>query len=1050
MKAIFSKGKLQFTLLLTTFMMLSTALLAQGIDCSLIPDWNATTIYSQSNTKVQHLGKVYENRFWSQNDDPALSDQWGPWKFLGDCSGGTGNQPPSVSLTAPANGSQHTEGNIITLAASAADSDGLVTNVDFFYGSTLIGSDATSPYTINWNNGPVGTHNLTAIATDDSLATTTSAAITVTITSITNNISPTAAISTPANNTSYIEGDPIVINATAGDEDGTVTQVEFLAGTASLNTDISAPYTYTWANAPVGTHVLSAIATDNENATGASNQVTIEVHSQTQGNQLALANLPLQINFNQGESKTYTFDAPITSILSRNRNVVSYTIAGNQVTFTGTKAGRTGLKITSGSQSYYMGLRINKTDGSIPGLPKHLSVGSVSEDKAEDLQFWEDLDTDFTNKEMDIRYIYINGGPTGIHGWRSWGPDRPRQFAEHSVRLGLIPFFVYYNIPDNGESYEGDLAHIRDVNYMTEYFIDINIFMDEVAKVIGDDLYGIILEPDFLGYMQQQSGTPDPTQIATAVGPTSIAPNAGNIRTLVERINKTIDDRRTTGQNIFYGWQLNLWADPDAGSGKGVLRGTDDDLKGFDSGRLAIKQAAENTTLYAIAAGTLTYNANFLSIDKYGLDAMGHIAADNPSDSRWFFNNDHWHNYLYFVQTMHETSGYPIILWQLPVGHINSSQTISAYTGQAYQDLPNVSTRWEDSSCDFFLGDSFNAQNSVRLNYFSENKYNDTKLSVSGNTITWGSHMQETKDAGVISVLFGAGVNNSTDGVGSPPTDDYFWIQKVQEYYAAGAPLLDKEYGAGNDSPCGTTGCAPKVKFLTPANGEKIIKTIITPIDIKLAAFDVDGSITSFTVSVDGQTYTPVALGANYTINWTPSAFGTFTITANATDNTGQSTIVANTVTVEEFNPLNCDAPAWVATQIYNINGTEVSYDGKVFRSKWWNQGAIPTAGGPWEYVRPCTAPITPMVQTESASELHIAPNPFDNSVKISFTLNQEEHVVLKVYTSYGTEVTTLINGKLIKGYHETLLNGNGLHPGVYIYRLTTSTKTYTGTMIKK
>jgi len=1050
MRSNFSKSKLRFSLLFATFFLFSVAIMSQGVDCSLLPDWNATTIYAQSKTKVQHLGKVYENNYWTQSDDPSQSGQWGPWKYLDECSGSTVNQPPAVSMTTPANGSQYNEGTTVVLAATAADVDGQVTKVEFYDGATLIGTDVSSPYGVNWSNGSVGTHNLTALATDDSLATTTSAAITVTITSITNNIPPTAAISAPVNNAIYTEGDPIVINATADDEDGTVTKVEFLAGTNSLHIDNSAAYSYTWINAPVGTHVLSAVATDNENATGTSNQVTVVVNPQNQGNQLSLANLPLQINFNHGENKTYTFDGPIASVISRNRGIVSYTISGNQVTFTGTKAGRTGLKITSGGQHYYMGLRVNKADGSIPGLPTHLSVGSVSEDKAGDLQFWEDLDTDFTNKEMDIRYIYINGGPTGINGWRSWGPDRPRVFAENSVRLGLIPFFVYYNIPDNGESYEGDLAHIRDVNYMTEYFIDINVFMDEVQSVIGGDLYGIVLEPDFLGYMQQQSGTPDPTQIATAVGPNTIAPNAGNIRTLVERINKTIDDRRATGQNIFYGWQLNLWADPTAGSGKGVLRGTDDDIAGFDSGRLAIKQAAENTTLYAIAAGTLTSNANFLSIDKYGLDAMGHIAADNPSDSRWFFNNDHWHNYLYFVQTMHETSGYPIVLWQMPVGHINSSQTISAYTGQRYQDLPNVSTRWEDSTCDFFLGDTFDAANTIRLNYFSENKYNDAKLSVTGNAITWGNHMQETKDAGVISVLFGAGVNNSTDGVGSPPTDDYFWIQKVQEYYAAGAPLLDKEYGAGNDSPCGTTGCSPTVKFLTPTAGEKIIKTTITPIAVKLAAFDVDGSISSFTVTVDGQTFNPVPAGANYSISWTPSAYGTYTITANATDNAGHSTIVPITITVEEFNPLNCDAPAWDPTVTYNIKGTEVSYDGKVFGSKWWNQGAIPTDGGPWEYLRPCTPQVAAMAQAESATELFTSPNPFDNSVKISFVLHQKEKVQLKVYSSYGTEIATLIDGELIEGYHETQFKGSGLQQGVYIYRLITSTKTYTGTMIKK
>ena len=38
-------------------------------------------------------------------------------------------------------------------------------------------------------------------------------------------------------------------------------------------------------------------------------------------------------------------------------------------------------------------------------------------------------------------------------------------------------------------------------------------------------------------------------------------------------------------------------------------------------------------------------------------------------------------------------------------------------------------------------------------------------------------------DAGVTTMLFGAGVGDSTDSVGSPPEDSYWWITKAQRYY---------------------------------------------------------------------------------------------------------------------------------------------------------------------------------------------------------------------------------------------------------------------------
>ncbi len=57
-----------------------------------------------------------------------------------------GNSPPVVSLTAPANGAQFDAPATITLSASASDPGGAVQQVQFFNGTTLIGTDTTSPY----------------------------------------------------------------------------------------------------------------------------------------------------------------------------------------------------------------------------------------------------------------------------------------------------------------------------------------------------------------------------------------------------------------------------------------------------------------------------------------------------------------------------------------------------------------------------------------------------------------------------------------------------------------------------------------------------------------------------------------------------------------------------------------------------------------------------------------------------------------------------------------------------------------------------------------
>lgn len=94
-------------------------------------------------------------------------------------TGGTTNEAPTVSISNPTNGSSFAEGSAITVDADASDSDGSVTQVEFFADGVSIGIDTLSPYSINWTV-PAGSTTLTAVATDDAAATTTSASVSVT------------------------------------------------------------------------------------------------------------------------------------------------------------------------------------------------------------------------------------------------------------------------------------------------------------------------------------------------------------------------------------------------------------------------------------------------------------------------------------------------------------------------------------------------------------------------------------------------------------------------------------------------------------------------------------------------------------------------------------------------------------------------------------------------------------------------------------------------------------------------------------------------------
>jgi len=91
------------------------------------------------------------------------------------------NQPPSASLTSPTNGAIFTSPAKVALAAAASDPDGRVVRVEFFNGATKLGEDTTAPYASQWNVGSAGTYRLTARATDNSGAVTTSSPVTITV-----------------------------------------------------------------------------------------------------------------------------------------------------------------------------------------------------------------------------------------------------------------------------------------------------------------------------------------------------------------------------------------------------------------------------------------------------------------------------------------------------------------------------------------------------------------------------------------------------------------------------------------------------------------------------------------------------------------------------------------------------------------------------------------------------------------------------------------------------------------------------------------------------
>lgn len=274
-------------------------------------------------------GAVYSADFTPSGDLTAISGTRGLWKFDGqttaDSSGNSNdgtlvgsatystdapNKPPTVSLSAPAGGGTFNAPASITLTASASDSDGTISSVAFYQGTTSIGSVTSSPFTVTWTNVAAGSYSLTAKATDNLGAVTTSASVSITV-----------------NGTGSIDGKVTRLdgtNAIAG-ASVSVYQGASVAGTATTNS--SGDYSVGTLSAGTCSVVVSASGYESKTQAG----VSVTSGSATTVN-ISLA-VPITYLYDElgrlisvidkdGNAATYSYDA-VGNLLSISRQAPS-------------------------------------------------------------------------------------------------------------------------------------------------------------------------------------------------------------------------------------------------------------------------------------------------------------------------------------------------------------------------------------------------------------------------------------------------------------------------------------------------------------------------------------------------------------------------------------------------------------------------------------------------------------------------------------------------------------------------------------------------------
>ena len=122
---------------------------------------------------------------------------------------------------------------------------------------------------------------------------------------------PVVNMLNPLAGAAYLRGDTIPLAAYAFGVAGPVVTVEFLSGTQSLGRLTNGVYLLNWTNAPVGTNILFALATDSLGTTNLSSGVTISVRVPGRiTNTLATVSGQVRLSLHGGDhSRRYRIDS---------------------------------------------------------------------------------------------------------------------------------------------------------------------------------------------------------------------------------------------------------------------------------------------------------------------------------------------------------------------------------------------------------------------------------------------------------------------------------------------------------------------------------------------------------------------------------------------------------------------------------------------------------------------------------------------------------------------------------------------------------------------
>jgi hypothetical protein len=291
------------------------------------------------------------------------------------------------------------------------------------------------------------------------------------------------------------------------------------------------------------------------------------------------------------------------------------------------------------------------------GLPSRFAIGLGNDQEGGDPN---SMASYSMGLPINIHYLYLSGLP-GEGGWTDWNSPSGQYLTMHANAAkarGIVPMFTLYQAAAWGEN---NLSAFNNSTYMTKYWRGVRTMFEKLAGVNVPAIAHI--EPDLWGYFQKMGGD-NPAAVAIKVS--SLVPECSDLPNNV------------------------------AGFGKCIVR-----LGRGISPKVAIALHASSFGAYTNGSSDTTRIGNYLrnvggaeadmivveTLDRdAGCFEVGSDANCKRSGSFYWdeanVRHPNFHDHLGWAKGIRNTSGKPLLWWQMPLGAPSST---SGWSGK-YRD----------------------------------------------------------------------------------------------------------------------------------------------------------------------------------------------------------------------------------------------------------------------------------------------------------------------------------------------------------------------------